>query len=150
LSDRFGVHFQSVHRDRSLQDNCDPGWGAEWTTANTTESARAATTAFQSSLEKGRELSRSSTVTRELLGARLSAEVTLENPSDVAFRLSNVEIRVATTDPQNPGRLIPVATLLPETTLETAIRQSSTSAQGSNAARLYSPTATSSPTWWRI
>src|SRR5262249_27684200 len=67
------------------------GGGAEFTTASTTQSAREAMNAFQSSLEKGRELSTSSEVTREIVGAKLSAEVTLENPSDVAFRLSNIE-----------------------------------------------------------
>ncbi len=95
------------------------GGGAEFTTASTAESSRAAMNAFQTSLEKGRELSTSSAVTREIVGAKLSAEVTLENLSDVAFRLSNVEIRVATTDPQDPTRLVPVATLLPESTLQT-------------------------------
>jgi hypothetical protein len=93
--------------------------GAEFTTATTTESARAAMNAFESSLEKGRELSTSSAVTREVVGASLSAEVTLQNLSDIAFSLSNVEIRVATTDPQDPTQLVPVATLLPDTTLQT-------------------------------
>jgi hypothetical protein len=93
--------------------------GAEFTTANTTESATAAMNAFQLSMEKGRELSAASAVTREIVGASLSAEVTLENLSDVAFSLSNVEIRVASTDPQDPTRLVPVATLLPDRTLQT-------------------------------
>ena len=89
------------------------GGGVEFTTANTTASSTSAISAFQTSLERARELSTTSTVTRQVFGASLSADVTIQNQSDVAFRLSNVEIRVATTDPQNPTRLVPVATLLP-------------------------------------
>jgi Bacterial TSP3 repeat len=95
------------------------GGGAEFTTANTTDSAQAAMNAFQTSLDKGRQLSTDHAVTREVMGASLSAEVTLQNLSDVAFTLSNLEIRVATTDPQNPSRLVPVATLFPDGTLQT-------------------------------
>jgi hypothetical protein len=95
------------------------GGGAEFTTAHTTESARAAMNAFQSSQDRGRETSTGHSVTREIVGASLSAEVTLENPSDIAFRLSNVEIRVASTDPLDPSRLVPVATLFPDSTLQT-------------------------------
>ena len=89
------------------------GGGVEFTTANTTASSTSAISAFQSSLEKARALSTTSTATRQVFGASLSADVTMQNQSDVAFRLSNLEIRVATTDPQNPTRLVPVATLLP-------------------------------------
>jgi hypothetical protein len=95
------------------------GGGVEFTTANTTESATAAMNAFQSSLDKARQISTDHAVTREVVGASLSAEVTLQNLSNVAFTLSNVEIRVATTDPQDPTHLVPVATLFPDSTLQT-------------------------------
>jgi hypothetical protein len=75
--------------------------------------------AFQTSLDKARQLSTAHAVTRAVMGASLSAEVTLENLSDVAFTLSKVEIRVATTDPQDPTKLVPVATLFPDSTLKT-------------------------------
>ena len=113
-----GTSDLSVFLNR-LQILATIGGGAEFTTANTTESAIAAMSAFQSSLDKGRQLSTDQSVTREVVGASLSAEVTLENLSDVAFTLSHVEIRVATTDPQDPTKLVPVATLLPDSTLQT-------------------------------
>ena len=94
------------------------GGGAEFTTANTTDSSTATMNAFQNSLDKARQFSTDHAVTREVVGASLSAEVTLQNLSDVAFTLSNVEIRVATTDPENPSRLVPVATLFPDSTLQ--------------------------------
>ena len=112
LGGLIGVLYR-LHGDATL------GGGAEFTTATTNRSATAAMSAFQSSLDKGRQLSTGHSVTREVVGASLSAEVTLQNLSDVAFRLSNVEIRVATTDPQDPTRLVPVATLFPDGTLQT-------------------------------
>jgi hypothetical protein len=99
------------------------GGGAEFTTANTTDSSMAAMDAFQTSLDKARQVSTDHAVTREVVGASLSAEVTLENLSDVAFTLSNIEIRVATTDPQDPTHLVPVATLFPDSTLQTGNAQ---------------------------
>jgi hypothetical protein len=93
------------------------GGGVEFTTANTVQSTANAISAFQSSLEKGRALSGNRSVTREIVGASLSAEITLQNLSDVAFRLSDLEIRVATTDPQDPTLLVPVATLFPDSAL---------------------------------
>lgn len=99
--------------------NGTAGVGVEFTTANTIESAKTAMNAFQTSLDKGREISTDHAVTREVAGASLSAEVTLQNLSNVAFTLSNVEIRVATTDPQDPTRLVPVATLFPDSTIQT-------------------------------
>jgi hypothetical protein len=88
--------------------------GAEFTTANTVDSVRATTQAYQSSLEQGQQLSTDHAVTNEVLGAKLSADVTLQNASNVGFSLQNVELRVATTDPNDPSSLVPVATLVPE------------------------------------
>ena len=89
--------------------------GFEYSTLNSTDDSTTtqAINAFDRSVEKGKEITTSHSVTREVVGAQFDAEVTLQNPSDVAFSLSNVEITVQTADPQNPSRLVPVATLLP-------------------------------------
>ena len=53
------------------------------------------------------------------MGASISVDVTFDNPSDVAITLRNLELRASTTDPTNPTRFIPIATLVPESTLLT-------------------------------
>jgi hypothetical protein len=78
----------------------------------TSESNTDAERAFQSSLDKGSEFSTDSAVTRQITGARVDVTVTLENKGDVAFTVSNLELTALTADPQDPSRLVPVATLL--------------------------------------
>lgn len=80
------------------------------------ESVNASEQAYARSLEKGFELTGSTSVTREVVGARIAVDVTLRNASDVAFTLTNLEVTVQTTDPDDPTRLVPVATLVPEAT----------------------------------
>jgi hypothetical protein len=82
-----------------------------------TETAEAAEEAFERSLEKGRELSSASVVTREIVGASVLVDVTLRNPGNVAIALSNLELTLLTTQPEDSRELVPVATLLPESTL---------------------------------
>lgn len=89
----------------------------EFTSQVNDESKRAAQDAFESSFAKGRTFSEASTVTRQIFGAGIDVEVSLKNVGDVAFAVQNVELSVLATDPQDRGRLVPVATLLPRSTL---------------------------------
>jgi cysteine-rich repeat protein len=91
--------------------------GQEFTTANTTASERAMTQAYAQGIANGLELSGSNEVAREVIGASMLVDLSFQNTSDVAIRLENVEVRASTTDPQNPNTMVPVATLLPESSL---------------------------------
>jgi hypothetical protein len=82
-------------------------------------SARSAQEAYARSLEKGAALSATASVTREVVGAEVVVGVTLRNPGSVAISLSHVELTLLTTDPQDPGRLVVVAALVPQSTLAT-------------------------------
>lgn len=85
----------------------------------TNESARETQQAFEQSLSRGRELSQTSTVTREVLGARIDADVTIESAGDIAFTISNLEISVLEPNPLILGNVQPVATLLAASELTT-------------------------------
>ena len=93
--------------------------GQEFTSAHTAESARATSRAFADALERGNELSSQSEVSREVLGARIAVDATFDNPSSVAITLRNLELRAFTTDPGDPAKMVPFATLVPESTLIT-------------------------------
>lgn len=93
--------------------------GQEYTTSHTSESQRATSRAFADALERGSELSTSSEVAREVVGARISVDATFRNPSSLAITLRNLELRAYTTDPNDPERMVPFATLVPESTLRT-------------------------------
>lgn len=85
----------------------------------TSESARETQQAYEQSLSRGRELSQTSTVTREVLGARIDADVTIESAGDIAFTISNIEISVLQPNPLVLGDVQPVASLLAASELTT-------------------------------
>lgn len=81
------------------------------------ESARESQQAYENSLARGSELSASNEVTRELLSARISASISVENIGNVAMTVKNLEISVLQVDPQDPDKLKPIATLVAESSL---------------------------------
>jgi hypothetical protein len=83
------------------------------------ESSQTTTTAYETSLSKGFSITGSRSTTREIVGARIDALVTLQNASNVAFSLSNPEITVLAPDQVDRTSLVPVATLVPNSTLVT-------------------------------
>ena len=84
------------------------------------QSVQATQRAYQQSLENATSLATTTTVTREIVGADISADVTIENQANVAFSISNLEVTVSERSPDSTFRLIPVATLVansgPDTT----------------------------------
>lgn len=83
------------------------------------ESSQTMTESFEASLSKGRTVTNSLSSTRNVAGGRVDALVRLNNLSDVAFSLRNLEITVSAPDPVNRTRFIPVATLIPNRELVT-------------------------------
>ncbi len=86
---------------------------------HTAESARTAMQTFESSLSKGVSVTGSSSSTRQVTGGRIDAMVTLGNLSNVAFSLTNLEITVSAPDPVDRTTLVPIATLIPNSSLVT-------------------------------
>lgn len=85
----------------------------------TNESSRETQQALEESLSRGRELSTSTTVTREVVGARIDVDVTIESAGDIAFTISNLEISVLQPNPLLLGEVLPVASLLAASELAT-------------------------------
>lgn len=92
--------------------------GYKWTSHDdntvqiTNESARETQEALERSLSLARDLSTTSTVTREVVGARIDVDVTIESAGDIAFSISNLEISVLQPNPLKLGEVQPVATLI--------------------------------------
>jgi hypothetical protein len=75
--------------------------------------AREAIEAYQNSLMTSVEATEGATVNREVRGARMQAAVFLRSTGDIAFTLRNPQLTAVLQDPQDPTRLVPIATLLP-------------------------------------
>ncbi|MBV1877403.1 MAG: Ig-like domain-containing protein [Pseudomonadales bacterium] len=78
--------------------------------ASATESQQA----LENSLTRANEASEGSEVTRELLAARISANITVENIGNLALTVKNLQVSVSQIDPQNVNKLLPIATLVAE------------------------------------
>ncbi|MGE3181860.1 MAG: hypothetical protein AB7N71_09530, partial [Phycisphaerae bacterium] len=93
--------------------------GYKWTSHDdnsmqvTSESESATQAAFESALQRGRELSTSTTVTREVLGARIDIDVIIESAGDIAFTLSNLELTLLQPSLLTLGDAEVVASLVP-------------------------------------
>jgi hypothetical protein len=81
------------------------------------ESASESQRVREQSLNKGLELSTTSTVTREIVGARIDADLTIENQGDLAFAITNLEVTVLQRSRASTRRFVPVATLVANSAL---------------------------------
>ncbi|MCH1930967.1 Ig-like domain-containing protein [Shewanella sp. A25] len=75
--------------------------------------------ALEKSMVKFNEQAKEQEVTRELVAASISANINVKNQGDIAFTVKNLEVSVQQIDPQNTSKLIPIATLVAESTLIT-------------------------------
>jgi hypothetical protein len=77
------------------------------------ESARASSRAYADTLSTDRSFSREETLTRRVEAAEIAVLVDIENLSNIAFEMSDIEITALIMDPRDPRILTPVATLFP-------------------------------------
>lgn len=97
--------------------------GYEYTNSNSFTSERSSAIesqrVHQNSLNKSKQINTTSTVTREVVGARIDIDLTIKNAGDLAFSISNLEVTVLQRDRQATDRFVPVATLIANSTLIT-------------------------------
>ncbi len=90
----------------------------EHTSTVSQSSVETAQQVFENSYARAKEISKTQTVTREVFGAAIDTNITIENASDIAFTISNIELSVLEQG-RDRTRFVPVATLLPSSTLIT-------------------------------
>ena len=91
-----------------------------WSSSFTAASSQATEQSHSTSLSTEREAAAESTVIREVLGASLHLAVSLESRGNIAFTARNLQVAALIQDPDDPKRLTPIGTLVPDTGLETA------------------------------
>lgn len=90
------------------------GGSAGYTFQNSSESAIETQREYESSLSTDKEVTRGFNVVRQVQGAVMQVAIDLRNLSSLAYRVKNLQVTAFMQDPQNPSRLSPVATLLPD------------------------------------
>jgi len=111
LSKEFGVK-SGVKVDLSTTSGFTQGSTSQFDVQSSTSTKEA----FERSLSKSQQFDTS--VTREVVGASINSSVILENRSDIAFSLQNVEIS-ALLPSRGRDRFVPIATMLPSAQLLT-------------------------------
>ncbi len=119
INGKVGFGIEGPPIKVSVNAEVSGGYSYSQTFQTSTESSIQTTDAFEQSLSKGLSVSGSTSFTRNVTGGRIDALVKLENLSDVAFSLSNLEITVSAPNPQDRTSFVPVATLVPNRTLVT-------------------------------
>jgi hypothetical protein len=80
--------------------------------ATDSASAVASQNVYEASIARSQEIDTSSSVTREVFGARIDIDLSIYNRGSIAFTISNVEVTMLQRDRRSTGRFVPVATLI--------------------------------------
>lgn len=100
--------------------NVEAGYTGQWSSSFTEESSQESQRAYEDSRTTDAETTREEAVTREVVGAAMRATVTLRNIGNIAFNIADVQITAFVMDPNDPSRLVPVATLAPQGSADTS------------------------------
>ncbi len=111
---KFGTDSVGGGVKNSFSVNAETGWTGSWTSSYTNSSVAETQEQYAESLSTNAEISQGTSVQRDVVGARMSVTVFLKNASTLAYNIKNMQVTAFLQDPQNPGRLTPLATLLPE------------------------------------
>lgn len=84
------------------------------TTTVSEESKESSEQAFEQSLSTSATVDVSRSVTREVVGASVLVDVTIQNVSSIAFTIDNLEVTALQQNPQNRKQFLPVASLRPQ------------------------------------
>lgn len=95
----------------SVSGGFEHSWSSSWSD----ESSNATQKEYNRSLESAQEVTENISISRVVEDARISTLVYLSTAGDVAFTLRDLQITALVDDPRNPGRYVPVATLVPAT-----------------------------------
>lgn len=106
--DEFGASASTEVTNGSTQ---------EYSSTVSRESSTSSNRAFNESVEKSSTFESSSEVVREVVDASVRLPITIGSLGDVAFTVENLEIAALQQDPLDRSRVVPIATLVPESEL---------------------------------
>ncbi|MBL4798885.1 MAG: hypothetical protein JKY50_15825, partial [Oleispira sp.] len=89
-------------------------WSASWSS----ETSKLTQNEYNKSLETTEAVSAGTTVSRHVEAARMSTLVYLSAAGDVAFTMRDLQITALVSDIRNPGKYLPVATLVPDLSVD--------------------------------
>ena len=113
----LGLSLESIAKGTGSKNwtvGYEGGWTGTWATQYTDTSSEETQQSFEQSRSTDVELTEGATVSREVVGANMQVALYIKNDSDLAYRINDLQVTALIQDPQSPTRLIPLATLLPD------------------------------------
>lgn len=107
------VGFEDPGTTYSGEFRTDAGVSGSSTFQVSNESARSSSRAYADTLSTENAHSREETLTRRVEAAEIAVLVEIENRSNIAFEMADVEITALVKDGRDPRILTPIATLFP-------------------------------------
>jgi hypothetical protein len=92
----------------------EAGYTGQWQSSFTEETSHETQQAVAKSFTTEKEATNEETVQRDVVGASMSVGLSIKSQSNIAFTISNLEVTAFLQDPTQAGRLIPIATLVPD------------------------------------
>jgi len=93
----------------------EAGYTGQWTSSFTETSTESTQSEVAKSFQSDVEATQEETVQREVLGASMKVGLSIKSLANIAFTLKNLQVTAFVQDPRQAGKLIPIATLLPDT-----------------------------------
>lgn len=97
----------------SVKGSVETGYTGQWTSSFTASSSNESAKTLARTQSTDQEVTQQETVQREVRGASMRVPVSIRSIGSIAFTIENLQISAFIQDPQDPGRLVPVATLVP-------------------------------------
>lgn len=113
----LGVGLDSIAKGTGSKNwtvGYEGGWTGTWATQYTDTSSEQTQRSFEKSRTTDVELTEGATVSRDVIGATMQVSLYIKNNSDLAYKMSNLQVTALTQNPESPTRLVPLATLLPD------------------------------------
>lgn len=116
INNKASVSFPAISGSVEVERNVGFTQGSEKGNTFTTDegSTRKSEDAYRDSLTTETARDERESTTREITGAAVKVDVSIESTNDIPFTISNLELTAQTQDPLNRRRIIPVASLVPE------------------------------------
>src|SRR5262249_32689029 len=105
---------EGVEATASGKFSFEGGTTNSWSSSFTEESAKQTQKAVAKTFGTERQATQQETVQREIAGATMKVSLNLLSLSNIAFTIKNLQITAFIQDPSQFGKLIPIATLLPD------------------------------------
>jgi len=106
----------------SVGGSVEAGYSGQWTSSFTQTSSSESQKSVARTFSTDQEVTNQETVQRTIDRASMSVAVRIRSIGNIAFTIENLQVTALLQDPHDPQKLIPIATLVPDTSSGTPNR----------------------------